>query len=79
MSNIHESIDNELSTIPYQSMSNRTKRYLKRSMIRLHLYNETQNSNLPYTYNYHKMIYFLTAYFIFSSVYFMASFFSKTV
>ena len=77
MSDMYESIDNELSTIPYQSMSNRTKRYLKRNIMKIHLYNKPQNMSLIYNCNYN-IIYFLTFYFIISSVYFMASFFSKT-
>jgi len=69
--NISEMIDNELSLSPYQSLSNRSKRYFKRNIIKMY-------TPVP-VYKYHKsnpslFYYFLRYYFIVTIVHFIFSF-----
>jgi hypothetical protein len=70
---IHELIDNELSMVPYQSLSNRTKRYFKRNIIKIYTpQQELQHEIIEYNYQFYC---FLKYYFIVTSVYFIFSFF----
>jgi hypothetical protein len=69
---IHELIDNELSMVPYQSLSNRTKRYFKRNMLKLY---NPQQEIIQYKYYNYTFYLFLKYYFIVTSVYFIFSFF----
>ena len=62
---IHELIDNELSMVPYQSLSNRTKRYFKRNIIKIYT---PQQEIIQYNYPFYC---FLKYYFIVTSVYFI--------
>ena len=65
---IHELIDNELSMVPYQSLTNRTKRYFKRNMVKLYT---PQQEIIQYKYQYNYTFYcFLKYYFIVTLTYF---------
>jgi len=66
---IHELIDNELSMVPYQSLSNRTKRYFKRNILKYYIQPQ-EIIQCKYQYNY-PFYCFLKYYFIVTLVYFL--------
>lgn len=69
-SNLSEMIDNELSLSPYQSLSNRSKRYFKRNIIKMYV----PSSVTHYNTNPSLFYYFLRYYFIVTIVHFIFSF-----
>lgn len=83
---INTLIENELNDLPYENMSNRTKRYCKRNLIKL--YSSLQNRNtipdpnhynviIHDYYNIRKFVLFVHAYFVLITLFFMYFFFLK--